>query len=71
MKLRADWRLIIKKAWSFRLMVVAALLSAVEIGLPLYQEDMPRGLFAALSGLAMVAAMVSRVIAQREFERES
>lgn len=66
MKLTPKWRVVLKRAWSIRLMVIAGLLSGVEIALPLLDGflDVPRGLFAALSGVVTAAAFVARLIAQ-------
>lgn len=63
--LYSNWRQIIRRAWSVRLMIAAFLLTAAEVVLPLYADDLPRGLFAALSGLAVAGAFVSRLVAQR------
>lgn len=65
MKLIDNWRDVIRKAWSMRLMILAALLSGVEIVLPLFSEALPRGLFAGLSFLAVAGAFVARILAQR------
>lgn len=65
MKLICDWKDILKKAWSARLMIVAALLSGVEIILPLYSDAFPRGLFAGLSFAATIGAFVARFVAQK------
>lgn len=66
-RLNDDWKYIVKKAWSIRLMAVAAVLSGVEIAMPMLDGivDMPRGLFAGFSGLVTAAAFVSRLVAQR------
>ena len=69
MKLLSDWKRIVKKAWSFRFMALAAALSGVEVALPYYAEQLPRGLFASLSGVVIVAAMIFRLVAQKEFEK--
>lgn len=67
MKLRADWRDIIDRAWSVKFMVLAALLSGCEVIIPLLDPDtLPRGLFAALAGLTTAGALVARVLAQSE-----
>lgn len=65
MKVASDWKLILKKAWSIRLMLLAGLLTGCEAILPLYQEAIPRGTFAVLSMLAIVGGMVARVVAQK------
>ena len=64
MKLGTNWRVIVRKAWSFRLGAVAALLSGAEVIVPLFADAMPRGAFAVLSFVTVVAAMVARLIAQ-------
>lgn len=65
MKLIENWRDVLRKAWSMRLMLLAALLSGVEIVLPLFHEAIPRGLFAVLSFLAVAGAFVARLVAQK------
>lgn len=69
MKLARRWKKILKHAWSARLMVLAALLSGVEVALPLIGGllSIPAGIFAALSGLTVAAAFVARFVAQKEF----
>lgn len=67
MRLRDDWRLILRRAWSVRLMVLAGVLSAAEMALPLFADDMPRGTFAALAALTITGAMIARIVAQRGF----
>ena len=71
MRLSADWQKIVRKAWSVRLMIIAGLLSAAEIILPLYADEIPRGTFAALTMLAVTGAFVARLIAQQEFEHDA
>lgn len=59
-----DWKRIAKKAWSFRLIVLAAGFSWAEWILPTFQDAIPRGLFALLAGITSVGAAISRVISQ-------
>lgn len=66
MKLYDDWKLILKKAWSIRFMMLAGLLTATEVVLPLFADVFPRGAFAALSGVAVAAAFVARLVAQKD-----
>lgn len=66
MKLASDWRDILRRAWSVRLMILAALLSGVEIVLPLFVDSFSRGTFAVLSFVSVGAALIARVIAQRD-----
>ena len=66
MHLRSNWRLILRKAWSIRLLVVAGLLSALEVVLPVFENELPKHLFASLSILSVCAAFVARIIAQKD-----
>jgi hypothetical protein len=63
-----DWKEILKSAWSMKLMIVAGILTALEVVLPLFVEDMPRGLFIAVNLLVIPAAMVARVMTQKGFQ---
>lgn len=71
MKLITNWKQILKKAWSVRLLIVAALLSGIEVALPFFADQVPRGPFAALSFLAVASAFVARLVAQKEFADEN
>jgi hypothetical protein len=66
MTLYENWREILRKAWSIRLMVLAGLLSGIEVVLPFFSEDIPRGPFAALSLVAVTAAFIARLMAQKD-----
>jgi hypothetical protein len=68
--LRSDWKRILTKAWSVRLIALAFLLTALEVafsitGAPL---GIPSGIFAALSGLTSAGAFAARLYAQKEFK---
>jgi len=60
-----EWRWIVKKAWSFRLMAIAGLLSAAEVVLPLFAHDIPRGTFALISAVVIPLSMIARLVVQR------
>lgn len=60
----ANWRRVLKHAWSVRLMILAALLSGGEAALPLLDLPIPAGLFAILTLLVTVAAFVARFVVQ-------
>ena len=64
--LYTNWKEIVRKAWSIRFMLVAGILSAGEVVIPLFADELPRGLFALLSGLFVSAAFVARLIAQKD-----
>jgi hypothetical protein len=66
MKLYHNWKTILKKAWSIRLMVLAGLLTGCEAILPLYQEAIPRGVFSVLSMVAITGGLISRIVAQKD-----
>lgn len=66
MHLASDWKLILKKAWSIRLLVIAGLLSGVEVAMPLLPWDIPPAIFASLSGLFTMAAFIARIVAQKD-----
>lgn len=66
MKLYENWAMIVKKAWSVRLMVLAFVLTMAEAMLPFFATDVPSRLFAVLSGLAVAGAFAARLVAQRD-----
>ena len=70
MRLTEDWRHVLKHAWSIRFIVLAALLSGVEVVLPMFDDTMPRGVFAVLTLLVTVAAAVARLIPQPKMRGE-
>jgi hypothetical protein len=61
-----DWKRVLRKAWSIRLMVLAGVLTGCETILPLYADSLPRGLFAVLSMAVIVLAMIARLVVQKE-----
>lgn len=67
-----EWRKVLRRAWSVRLMLAAALLSGVEIALPLLDGYLPiaPGIFAALSALTTAAAFIARIVAQKDIHDE-
>ncbi len=70
MRLIDEWRVVLRRAWSIRLMLLAGLLSGVEVVLPLLDGvlPIPPGIFAPLSFVAVAAAFVARVIAQKDLD---
>ena len=62
-----NWWQVLKRAWSIRWIVLAGFLSGLEVFLPIIDGyvDLPRGLFAALSGAATCAAFISRILVQK------
>lgn len=66
MKLYDNWTEIVRKAWSIRFMLLAGILSGVEVALPFFADHFPRGVFAMLSGVSVGAAFVARLVAQKD-----
>lgn len=65
MDLVYNWRTLLKRAWSIRLIVAAGLLSGFEVILPLFFDMIPHGVFAVLSMVVAAAAFVARLVAQK------
>jgi len=65
-KLYPNWKQIVRRAWSVRFMTMAAILSACEVVLPMYENNIPKNLFASLSFLCVTSAFIARIVAQRD-----
>lgn len=65
-KLTANWRAVLRHAWSVRLILLAALLQGIEVLLPFIPQfvDIPAGIFATLSFFVTCGAFVARIAAQ-------
>jgi hypothetical protein len=66
MKLYPNWKEILVKAWSIRFMLMAGVLSGIEVVLPLFHDSIPKNIFAALSLVFVTSALVARLVAQRD-----
>ena len=64
-KLLPEWKKVARWSWSFRLALIAALLSAVEVALMFWPAS-PSGLFAAGAGLVSLSAALARLLAQSQ-----
>lgn len=64
MRLIDDWKKVLRYGWSIRLIVLSGLLSGLEIVLPMFGDELPRRLFAALMFSVTVAAFIARLTAQ-------
>lgn len=60
----ADWQWVLKRSWSVRFIALAAILSGLEVLLPLLSDFIPKGIFALASFFTTVAAFVARIVAQ-------
>ncbi|MFC2252516.1 hypothetical protein ACETRX_22965 [Labrys portucalensis] len=67
MRLVPNWRTVLRRAWTLRLLLLAGLLSGIEAALPLLPTwlAIPDRLFAVLTGVTVAAAFVARLIAQK------
>jgi hypothetical protein len=59
-----EWREVLKKSWSIRLIVVAGALSGLEVLLPQIGDHMPVRPFSILAVVVTAAAVIARLIAQ-------
>jgi len=67
MALVKNWKRVLRRAWSIRLILIAGMFSGLEVALPYLEQSIgiPRGCFAILSMLVVGGAFVSRLIAQK------
>jgi len=70
-RLTDEWQKIARKAWSFRLALLAAALGGVEMALPLFSDAVPRHVFLGLSILTTVGAAVARIVAQPKMHNDA
>ena len=70
MKLVPNAGRVLRRAWSIRFIVVAGILSGCEVALPIIDQfvTIPRGTFAALTGLVTCGALISRLVAQENLK---
>lgn len=69
MKLVSDWKRVLRHAASIRLLLLAGILSGLEVALPLLGDALPipTGVFAVLSLIITAGAFVARIVSQKEF----
>lgn len=65
MHLVPQWQRVLRRAWSIRLNLLAGVFAIAEVVLPLYQDEIPRGVFAGLTGIAILGGIIARVVAQK------
>ena len=65
MQLYPNWKEIARRSWSLRFIILAGILSGLEVILPFFSDEIPRNLFAVLSFVAVSAAFVARLVAQK------
>ena len=66
MRLDADWKLILKRAWSVRLMLIAGVLSAAEAVFPFFADSIGRRSFALIFSALTFSALIARIVAQKD-----
>jgi hypothetical protein len=66
MKLYPNWREILTKAWSIKFGVLATIFALMQVIVPIYVDDLPKHLFAVLTGVSTVGVIVSRLVWQQE-----
>lgn len=67
MKLVDDWDSILKKAWSVKFTIGAALLGGLEVAVTIIEPaSIPKGAFAAFASIVSVLAAGARVMQQKE-----
>lgn len=71
MKFIKDWKLVLTKAHSIKLMIIAGVLSGMELILPMYGADIPRPIYSSIMLVVTAAALVSRLVAQKGFPDET
>jgi presenilin-like A22 family membrane protease len=65
-KLYSNWSDLLKKAWSIRFIALAGILTGAEVILPMFENDIPRNVFAFLSLGAVAGAFISRLVVQKD-----
>lgn len=75
MHLVDDWRRLLRRAWSVRLIGLSIVLSAAEVGVQAAialgaKVPIPAGSFAVLAGLVSAAAGLARFVAQPKMRGE-
>lgn len=65
MKLLTNWKIVLKKAWSIRLWVLAAVFETAGMVLPVFVDSMPRSAFSLLSLIAAGGGIWARLIEQK------
>lgn len=72
LRLRADWRHLLRHAWSVRFSLLATLLSGIEAGASALSGAPPFSItvYAALMCVITIAAALARLVAQKNIEGE-
>ena len=72
MRLANDWRVVLRHAWSIRLIVIAGILSGIEAVLPLIGafpvSETIQIAIAIATPIVVAAAFVARIVAQEKLK---
>lgn len=68
MELIPEWRKVLRYGWSIRLILLAGLLSGLEVILPMCTDTIPPKLFAGLSLVVTAGAFIARILAQPKMD---
>jgi hypothetical protein len=72
MRLVEDWRTVLRKAWSVKFNVAAAICGGGEIAVQIWQPTSIRpGVFAGIAFIVSIAATAARVMAQKELTNDA
>lgn len=69
-RLRSDWRVILRKAWSVRLMLLSAALNGLAAVWFVLSDNVPEWLFLVGGVLLPVAALVASLIDQPKMRHD-
>lgn len=69
MTLLPDWKKIAKKAWSMRLMAVAAFFAGCEAILPFVDDVLAPRPLAIIAFVVVVGSMLTRLMVQKDFDK--
>jgi hypothetical protein len=65
-KLYANWREILRKAWTIKFGVLATMFALMQVIVPIYVDSLPRDLFAILTGVSTLGVIVARLVWQKD-----
>lgn len=67
MQLIANWRAVLRHAWSIKFMLAAGVFTGLEFILPYVRDYLPigSGWFTALAFIATAGGLITRLLAQR------
>ena len=70
MRLLSNWKRIVRRAWSVRLIAIAGVLTGLESIIPMWVDSIPRPVFSMLLLAVITLAMVARFVAQEGLDKD-